>query len=201
MVIDTVAAMALAPCRHLPLAHAARHRGPWSMRMLPMPLTCSSSHPRSIPPLISRINGVLLSPELSLFAAARLRLSPPTGVASRGSTSTASSATASSCSLSQELDREGRSRRNHPRQRQPRPPVARSKYWPNSGVLGSPSPLWPYRSTQGELRPFWPSPAPSLSLSRCRSPPVTVGVAVPVTPAWAPAWPAWGPLGSGTWPA
>ena len=174
MVIDTVAAMALAPCRHLPLAHAARHRGPWSMRMLPMPLTCSSSHPRSIPPLISRINGVLLSPELSLFAAARLRLSPPTGAASRGSTSTASSATASSCSSSQELDREGRSRRNHPRQRQPRPPAARSKYRPNSGVLGSPSPRRPRVLARGELPYLFPLPPhlpfPSPAVDRRRSP-------------------------------
>ena len=69
MVIDTVAAMELAPCRHLPLAHAARRRGNWRSRRPPSTSTCS--------PSASSLHSSPRFPDRGYFSPPRAPPSPP----------------------------------------------------------------------------------------------------------------------------
>ena len=110
--LSTVDDGVLAPCCRVGDAHAARHRGPWSMR------SCRSRSPApypsslSIPPLVFRIEGVLLPLAILLLAEVATVESPPVDASTEQAEAAARSATPSASDPPEE------SRRGSP---QPRP--------------------------------------------------------------------------------
>ena len=178
MFFDTVAAMALAPCRHLPLAHAARRRGNWRSRRPHSIATCS---PSRCSPHSSRNNRIesrfihpsFLSMSVVIELPIRRRWSSP------GRTDAANtSALTSSPSPPEESSREARRRRGRPRLRPPQPPAVLDKYRP------FPASSTPPRRTglPDQLRVSFPSDSavsrPLFSLSpsfTSPSPPVSAG--------------------------
>ena len=155
----TVAAMALAPCRHL---RAAPCRGPGRLKRRPSPLTCSPLHPLSISPRLSRSPRPLPHPKLSPMAATVSILPPSCRSLSRRSKATRSSAMFPSLSLCRESSWGRSLGRRHP----PHRPLPAATHRGQIRRFRSPPPPMNAHEHQGELpvrfssllRPFFPLP-------------------------------------------